>query len=284
MGTQVVSDVETHIQGFSNYIHSLQRSPRTAHEYIKVIRQWASWWAKPLDRFDTDAWDQWLYHLTERGTKGTTIRMYQSAVSKFFKYLRRRKVVTHDPRQDAESVGIIKRIPEFLTEEQITNMYAACRDARDSALLECLYAGGLRNAELRSLMPQDITPAALRVTGKGRKERIVALTPKSYSVIIAYVQGRKGCSYAFGRLKGNRMALMTVGAIVRRLAQSAGVLQRVTPHTLRHSIATHLAIRGTSPQAIQRFLGHASIETTMIYVHIADSILASNVLAHHPRS
>lgn len=282
---EVAVVVESLVQRFSNYMAAMQKSPRTQAEYVKAIRQWFAWWKRPVQDFDTAAWDQYLYYETERGLKGQSIRAKQSALRKFYKFLRRQKIVTHNPAEDAESVGIIKRKPQFLSEVQIQAMFqAAAPSIHDTAMLELLYSCGLRNTELRDLPIENITPTHLRVIGKGRKERLIGINAKVYASINAHVEGRKGSFYAFGAKKGTRVAMMTVQRVIRRLAHSAGVSQRVTPHTLRHSIATHLALRGTPVEAIQHFLGHSTIETTMIYVHIAKSILSESILVHHPRS
>lgn len=283
--TSLAVEVESLVQRFSNYLQAMQKSPQTQAEYVKHVRRWFEWWQKPLKDFNSEAWDEYLYYETERGIAGRTIRARQSGLRKFFKFLRRNKIVTHNPSEDAESVGIRKTKPEFLSEAQIQAMFKAASSSKhDTALLECLYSCGLRNSELRSLPLENILPTHIRVMGKGSKERLIGITPRVYTSISAFLEGRNGHLYAFGWKKGARVAMVTVQRIVARLARSAGVSQRVTPHTLRHSIATHLALRGTPVESIQHFLGHESIETTMIYVHIAKSILSESILVHHPRS
>lgn len=278
-----VSEVESLIQRFSNYLSSVQRSPRTVYEYSKDLRAWASWWRKPVKAFDQDGWDDWISYLTEdRKVTGLTIRRYQSAVRRFYRFLRRRRIVTHDPSADAEPVGVVKRLPEFLTEDEVRLMYKAAKNKRQLAILELLYACGLRNQELCNFKAEDLSLTHARVMGKGQKERLIPISRQTYATIKAYVDVREGRFYLFGR-KTNAQVQQSVGQRnVEQMRTAAGILKRVTPHTLRHSIATHLLARGCNLAYIQTFLGHNDIATTRIYTHIVDEQANKAILDAHP--
>ena len=279
-----VAEVETLIQGYSNYLSALQKSAETVEEYAKDVRAWAAWWGKDVRLFDTDAWDEWLFYSTERGITGFTIRRYQTSVRRFYKYLRRKRIVTHDPSMDSESVGVVKRLPIWLTEEEVGKLYAACQTPRELAILELLYACGLRNSEVRAAKPSDLTQTTLLVHGKGGKERVISITSASFEAINAYVGGRKGTFYAIPGKRGNQTHEKTICAFIGRLVASSGILKDVTPHTLRHSIATHLLARGCDLAYIQTFLGHEDIGTTRIYTHIVNSVATKAILQAHPRT
>lgn len=283
-GGRVASGVEELIQGYSNYLQALQKSPRTVLEYAKDVRAWAQWWNKPVAAFDTKGWDDWLYYETERGVTGLTIRRHQSSLRKFFKYLRRNKLASQDPAQDSESVGIVKRLPVWLTEAEIALMESKCKDARERAMFELLYACGLRNAELRGQVARNIMPDKMIVVGKGRKERVIDVMPRSYQVIKAYLDERGPYPLAIPGRQGRKLYERTVALFIKRLAQEAGVQKAVTPHTLRHSIATHLLTNGCNLEYIQGFLGHEDIGTTRIYTHIVNEQATKAILQAHPRS
>lgn len=263
------------IQGYSIYLHGLQKSPKTVKEYTKDVRAWAAWFKRPVDYFRQDEWDDWTAYQSQSGISGKSIRRHQSSLRKFYKYLRRRKLVTHDPSEDAEAVGIIKTVPEVLSVEQITNIRSRAKSVRNRAILALLYEGALRNAEVRGLKRTDIGKEFVRVLGKGGKERLVPMSEDAIKLIEAHTPGKV---YLFEAFEGVQLAEVNLGKLVRRLAKGAGITQRVTPHTLRHSRATHLLNAGVDLRHIQELLGHASIETTQHYTHVAKEQLRKAIL------
>lgn len=274
------ADTELLIQGFSNYISAL-RAEKTVREYVKDVRAWAAWWGKPVDLFGQDEWDDWMLYETERGVKATTIVRHRVSVKRFFKYLRRKKLVTHDPAQDAETLQAPKPLPVFLTEQEVSMIYSRIKNRRQLAMITLLYECGLRNRELRHLNKEDLAYGFVHVMNTKRgKERYVPISDEAASIVQAWADSHDS-PYLIPSEIGNRICERTVQKTVKSLSRE--IPKHVTPHTLRHSIATHLYNRGVDLRDIQEFLGHDSIDTTRKYVHVAKEALRSRVLELHPK-
>jgi integrase/recombinase XerC len=158
---------------------------------------------------------------------------------------------------------------------------------RDRAILEVLYASGVRVAELSGLDLEDLDlrEGSVRVLGKGRKERIVPLGGKAVEALQAYLDGREGArGPLFRNHRGRRLTVRSLHRIVRARARAAGLAGRVTPHTLRHTFATHLLDAGADLRLIQELLGHARLATTQRYTHVSADRLAKVYDAAHPRA
>jgi integrase/recombinase XerD len=181
-------------------------------------------------------------------------------------------------------VGIEKRLPTFLTEDEVARMMTKPRSPRTRAFMELLYSCGLRNGEVRGLKLSDIIGDRLRVLGKGSKERIVPLSSSASSALKAYIAVRpeSGSPLVFVTISGTKVHHQQIKEMVTRLAAAAGIKRRITPHTLRHSIATHMLNRGMDLRYVAEFLGHGDLSTTMIYTHIATEQLNQKVHQFHP--
>jgi site-specific recombinase XerD len=263
---------------------SLGKSPRTVTEYARDVRLWSEWFRRPVDYFREPEWDDYVIHLRQSGKKGSTIKRYCIALRRFFKYLRRRKIVTHDPSRDSEAVKVDKTLPSWLTEQEVDLVLSKARILREQAILEVLYDCGLRNEELRTLRLEHVQGHLLQITGKGSKQRIVAMPPRAVEYLTAWLKERPaGTDLVFPSKHGKVMTGKTLRRLTERLVARAGITKPVTPHTFRHSIATHLAMRGVHVERIQLFLGHESPETTMRYIHLAQSLVQEDVLKAHPR-
>lgn len=276
-----VTDTDLLIQGFSNYISSIL-AEKTCREYLKDVRAWAEWWRRPVEFFNQDEWDDWTFYERERGVKATTINRHRVSVKRFFAYLRRRKLVAHDPAKDSEKIRAVKPLPVFLTEEETKQLYGKIRNARQWAMVTLLYECGLRNLELRQLRVEDMAGGFVHVIGSKRgKERYVPISEEAETVVRHWLKRRPVEShYLISSHLGNRLPERTVQKSILSLARD--IPKHVTPHTLRHSIATHLYNRGIDLRDIQEFLGHDSIDTTRRYVHVAKEALRARVLKSHP--
>lgn len=278
-----VSDTDLLIQGFSNYISALL-SEKTTKEYIKDVRAWAEWWHKPVELFNQDEWDDWTFYETQRGIKAASISRHRASIKRFFQYLRRKKLVEHDPAKDCEKIRKPKTLPVFLTEMEMTTLYGRIRNQRQRAMVTLLYECGLRNAELRYLLVDDVSGGFVHVRhGKRDKERYIPISTQAVAIVDEWLRGRGTDSrYLISSELGNRLPERTVQKTILSLARD--IPKHVTPHTLRHSIATHLHNRGVDLRDIQEFLGHDSIETTRRYVHVAKEGLRERVLKAHPKN
>lgn len=222
-----------------------------------------------------------------------------AGVRSFFKFLRMEGFLDGDPSALLEIPRIGRRLPEVLTVREIDNMIAAIdmsspEGQRNRAIIETLYGCGMRVSELVNLELSKVyfDEQFVVVTGKGDKERIVPISDVALNEIRKYItEDRSRLNIKPGEdhilflnRRGHRLTRVMVFYIVKRLAELAGVRKVISPHTLRHSFATHLLEGGANLRAIQQMLGHESIATTEIYIHIDRSKLRDEILRCHPRN
>lgn len=241
---------------------------------------------------------EFVYELKDQGLAPSTIRRKISALRSYFGFLQAEGIVSSNPSELLEAPRPRRRLPEVLSHREIERLLDVARDddilaIRDRAMLELLYATGVRISELIGLRVRDLerTEELIRVRGKGSKERIVPVGRKALEAVGLYVrearprllrEERSGTLF-LGRW-GRRLSRMGAWKIVRRHAERAGISKRVTPHTLRHTFATHLLEGGADLAAVQEMLGHADISTTQVYTHLDRSYLIDVHRQHHPRA
>jgi integrase/recombinase XerD len=235
-----------------------------------------------------------LSHLKESRYATSSICRFLVAVKVFFRFLKREKIIASDPTLYLETPKLWQLIPEVLTLAEVEALLKApdattASGARDLALLEVLYASGLRVSELCSLNLLDVDDQVVRVRGKGGKERIVPIGKTAVSAIDAYLgtfrqKGGEGKDTPlFITDKGKRIDRTFVWKQIKRYGTSAGIAKVISPHTLRHSFATHLLENGADLRVIQEMLGHASVSTTDRYTHISQQHLTQAFESFHPR-
>jgi integrase/recombinase XerD len=213
------------------------------------------------------------------------------AVKVFFRYLKREGMIPQDPTLHLDTPKLWQLIPEVLSCEEVERLLAAPDQespvgARDRAILEVLYASGLRVSEVCSLNIQDLDDTTLRVKGKGGKERVVPIAEVAVKAVDDYLtrfRGEQEEEALFLNERGKRMDRQLVWKQIKFYAKKAGIDKRISPHTLRHSFATHLLDNGADLRVIQEMLGHASIATTDRYTHVSQHHLKSAFDAFHPR-
>ena len=238
-----------------------------------------------------------------RGRKGyrdTTTARKVASIKSFFGFLSENNIITEDPTESIGSPRVGRTLPKFLPEEEVTSLLDTAYKSgtneghRDAVIMELLYATGLRVGELVSLNMQDVdlSESYIRCMGKGSKERIVHLYPKALEELrrylkharVALIGHRRTEPSLFVNHRGERLTRQWVWTILKTYAQKAGIQQNITPHTLRHSFATHLLENGADLRVIQELLGHASISTTEIYTHVAGKRLREVHDQFHPRT
>lgn len=282
---QATGDTEVLIQGYSAYLQSLGKSKHTVSAYTSDVRLWAQWFKRPVEYFREDEWDDWVAYLQSLKQTGETITRKRTSLKRFYKYLRRRKIVAHDPSEGSEAVGRIKSIPEVLEPHEVDLLLSSVKSVRMAAILEVLYDCGIRSEELRTLTVHQIQGNHLRINGKGSKQRVVAMVPRCVQALELWLKERPATTdLVFPSKEGKQMSSSRLREPIQTLARQCGITKSIGPHTFRHSIATHLAIRGVPVERIQLFLGHESPETTMKYIHLAQSIVQDAILKAHPRS
>ena len=241
---------------------------------------------------------EFVYSLKDRGLKATSIRRAISALRTYFGWLVLEGATAADPTDRIEPPRVGRRLPGVLSLDEVVRILEAPDpgDAlywRDRALLEFAYASGVRVSELIGLRMRDLAldEGFARVFGKGAKERVVPVGSATRRALDVYLrevrpalERGKGKGIVFLNARGQPLSRMGVWKILRKHVGRAGVARRVTPHTLRHSFATHLLEGGADLAAVQEMLGHADISTTQIYTHVDREYLKDVHRQYHPRA
>ncbi len=236
--------------------------------------------------------------LYDMGVAASSQARILSGLKSFYRYLLQEKICDSDPTMLVSSPSKGRHIPDVLSYEEIVSMMD-CIDLshrfghRNKAIIETMYGCGLRVSEVISLNISDIyvKDEFIRIIGKGDKERLVPIGKKTLHEVILYVEGERlqqeiEAKYSDKVFISSRGAILTrqsVFLLVKSLAEKVGIRKKISPHTLRHSFATHLLEGGADLRAVQQMLGHSSISTTEIYTHISDEYLRQVIMEHHPR-
>jgi integrase/recombinase XerD len=227
-----------------------------------------------------------------------TLQRKVACLRSFYRHLRRERLIEHDPAAELRGPRSRARLPQVLSRDEVTRLLAqpagtSAAALRDRALLETMYACGLRASEAigLELSALDLDAGILRAHGKGSKERIVPIGSKAIESLQAYLEksrprlvGLRDEPRVFVNLRGGGLSRQGLYKIVQRHAASAGLAHRMSPHTLRHSFATHLLAGGCDLRSLQEMLGHADIATTQIYTHLSADRLRDVYFDAHPRA
>ncbi len=247
-----------------------------------------------LEKIDYLVLRKYLATLKEKNLKSRTVGRHLSTLRSFFKFLIREGYLKNNPIASLSSPKQEKPLPLFLTEEEVTKLIEAVklnneRDFRDRAIIETFYSTGIRVSELVGLNIEDVDfiGGVVKVLGKGKKERIAPIGEIALSAIRAYLERRKKQQEAealFLNKSGKRITDRGVRNIIDKYIRIASIKQGVSPHTLRHSFATHLLNRGADLRSVQELLGHVNLSTTQIYTHLTTEKLKSVYDKAHPRA
>jgi len=271
-------------------------SPHTLRSYATDLTEFTRFLAgekiERLAAVDTRVVRAYLARLHQRRLSKATIARKLAAVRSCFRFLARRGALEVNPARQVRSPRLGRRLPSFLPKDETTQLLDATPEptvagARDRALIELLYASGLRVAEGCGLDRDDLDEArrTVRVVGKGDKERVVPVGEAALEALAAYLALRgRHRGPLFLNARGGRLTPRSAHRIVKRLARRAGISQRVTPHTLRHSFATHMLGEGADLRLIQELLGHSRLSTTQRYTHVSPEHLMRVYDAAHPRA
>src|SRR5712691_2198315 len=231
----------------------------------------------------------WLARLHGCGLDATSICRKLAAVRSWMKFLARRGRLERNPALAVRGPRLGRKLVSFLPIDESEALLDDRRlDERDRAVLELLYATGLRVSELAGLALDDVDAATgtVRVIGKGRKERIVPFGAKAARALDAYLAARGGPARGplFVSARGRALGVRSIYELVRQRARASGITRRVSPHTLRHTFATHLLDRGADLRLIQDLLGHSRLSTTQRYTHVGSAQLMKIYDKAHPRA
>jgi len=276
-------------------------SSNTLKAYRNDLQQFLGWLdacgTQALAAVDLKVLSGFLEHLRNRNLASTTIARRLVAVKMFFRFLVLEGELTESTVDLLSSPKLWQYLPTVLSPEAVDRLLAAptTEDSyplRDRAILAVLYATGCRASEVAGLMLQDVNldEGYCRCLGKGNKERIVSLNPVARAALEAYLQherprlvGSRDCDTLFVTRSGRPLNRIVVWHLVKKYAARCGISSKVSPHTLRHSFATHMLAGGAEIRALQELLGHASIRTTQIYTQVEHSRLKSIHAKCHPR-
>jgi len=249
-----------------------------------------------LEKVDKQVLRDYLAYLAEQGIAKASIARKLSAIRSFYRYLMREGMLSTNPIEKASSPKLDKRLPSFLTVEETVRLLEAADlsdpvGQRDRALLELLYASGLRVSELAQLNLEQVNldTNEIRVWGKGAKERVVLMGEPAAMALSTYIGqgrpellGKKRSSALFLNRDGERLSERSIQRMLEKYARLAGIGKRVHPHVLRHTFATHLLDGGADLRVVQELLGHANLSSTQIYTHITKSQARKVYLSAHP--
>lgn len=282
---------------------SLERSfsSNTISSYMEDLAKLLSYLSEAhisYKEVDYDVLFDFLVELSDLGISSRSQARIISGLKSFYHFLLLEKLVADDPTELLELPKLSQHLPEVLNLDEI-NLILAQADisdplgARNKAIIETLYSCGLRVSELTDLLLSNIyfEEKYLVVIGKGNKQRLVPLSPQAISNILLWLPHRSELpiqrgheDYLFLNRRGKKLTRVMVFTIVKNLVEQAGVKKSVSPHTFRHSFATHLLEGGANLRAIQEMLGHKSVLTTEIYTHLSIHYLRDEITEYHPRN
>ena len=292
------------IKHFNDYLRLEQSlSDNTLNAYchdIELFREYLESAGKSMSVTEITHHDfeDFFAKLYDLGIAASSQARILSGLKSFFKYLLQEKICEADPTLLVSSPSIGRHIPDVLSYDEILSMIS-CIDLsqqfghRNKAIIEVMYGCGLRVSEVISLNISDIyiKDEFIKVFGKGSKERLIPIGKKTINELMLYVKGErlhqdikpKFSDKVFISARGTSLTRQSVFLLVKSLAEKAGIKKTISPHTLRHSFATHLIEGGADLRAVQQMLGHSSITTTEIYTHISDEYLRQVIMEYHPR-
>jgi integrase/recombinase XerD len=274
----------------------------TLESYRRDVGQFAAWLREAsgralIEAVPADLQRHLAWQVATRHAKPRTTSRLVSSLKRFFQFAVREGLRSDDPASALESPKLPRSLPKSLSEAEVESLLdapdvAAAQGLRDRAMLETLYASGLRVSELVGLKTVQVSldMGVVRVLGKGAKERLTPLGEEATDWIARYLKearpellGARKSDALFVTGRGGPMTRQAFWALIKRYASRAGIDRSISPHTLRHAFATHLINHGADLRVVQLLLGHADISTTQIYTHVARERLKALHAKHHPR-
>ena len=303
-----------YIDQFTRYLSAEKNaSPHTCRCYQRDLKEFENFLKSQGSDFSSSGGLEWgrvdriairkYLSVLHRKNKKSSIARKISTLRSFFRYLVKERLVSSNPAKSVSTPKAEKTLPTTLTVdeafqlmespekpiEKVVKSEARNRVLRDHAILELLYSSGLRVGELvgLNLKHLDLNLGIVRVMGKGRKERIVPVGDQAIHALKVYLDQRRDPESEtplFVNMRGGRLTSRSVGRLIKKYTRSSGIVRKVSPHSLRHSFATHLLDAGADIREIQEMLGHASLSTTQKYIHLSPGKLMEVYDRAHPRS
>jgi len=308
MEQQPVNITPNLIKHFADYLrlelslseNSVEAYCHDVHLFLQYLecRDGACPASTAIDDITQDAIENFFAYLYDLNIGATSQARILSGLKSFWRYLTQESLTDKDPTILISSPSMGRHLPEVLTYEEIQKMIDSIdlsqpNGHRNKAMIEVMYGCGLRVSELIGLQISDIyrNDGFLRIIGKGNKERLVPIGDSSLKILFQYIEGArlhvnvqpKFTDTVFLNSRGTGLTRQMVFLIVKDLAEKNGISKTISPHTFRHSFATHLLEGGANLLAVQQMLGHSSVSTTEIYTHISDELLRDTLTSYHPR-
>jgi tyrosine recombinase XerD len=284
-------------EAFSLYLEIERNlSPHSIRAYRQDLEMFHAFLAdQPLDKVDYRTLRRYLGHLKQEGYERSTIARRMATLRTYFRFLARERLVSGNPTVGLQSPKLTRKLPNFLDWEELQRLLSTPDESplglRDRALLELLYATGMRVSEIAELSIRQLNweDAEIRVVGKGTKERMVLMSDPAMRHLHRYLDAARpllkpvDTERLFLNRRGKPLTSRSIDRMLKLHARNAGITKPISPHTLRHTFATHLLEGGADLRVVQELLGHASLSTTQIYTHVSQDRLRQVYQQAHPR-
>lgn len=295
----------SYIKGFKSFLQlerSLSGNSVVAYEHdVERLSQFAESRPKKIaaDKISAEDLKDFIQLVNTLGMSARSQARMLSGIKAFYKYMLLENIITDNPTELIESPKVGRKLPDFLTVDEINRLFDSIdlsrpEGERNKAILETIYSSGLRVSEAVGLKLSNtfLDLGLLKITGKGNKERLVPIGSAAVKQIKRYLFSyrnklsiKKGNEdFVFLNRRGSMLTRVMVFYVIKDHLKICGIKKKVSPHTLRHSFATHLIEGGADLRAVQEMLGHESITTTEIYTHLDRDYLRSNIMQFHPRA
>lgn len=282
------------LENYRNYLkYERAYSDNTVGAYMNDLNKYEEFLKKDILESDTEDLEKYLKYI--KNLESTTVAHKITSIKSYFNYNIKRGIVSVNPADKVSRPKLTKHLPEYLTEEEVGKLLdvevKSPYDYRNKTILELLYSSGIRISELVNIKTPnyDSEECLIRIMGKGSKERIVPLGDYAVNIMNDYMNNyrplinKKHTDYVFINNRGDRISRQFIFKVIKKEALKKGIKKDISPHTLRHTFATHLLKNGADLRIIQELLGHENISTTQIYTHVTNNKLKSDYETYFPK-
>ena len=282
------------LENYRNYLkYERAYSDNTVGAYMNDLNKYEEFLKKNILESDTEDLEKYLKYI--KNLESTTVAHKITSIKSYFNYNIKRKIVSVNPADKVSRPKLTKHLPEYLTEEEVGKLLdvevRSPYDYRNKTILELLYSSGIRISELVNIKTPnyDSEECLIRIMGKGSKERIVPLGDYAVNIMNDYMNNyrplinKKHTDYVFVNNRGDKISRQFIFKVIKKEALKKGIKKDISPHTLRHTFATHLLKNGADLRIIQELLGHENISTTQIYTHVTNNKLKSDYETYFPK-
>lgn len=282
------------LENYRNYLkYERAYSDNTVGAYMNDLNKYEEFLKKDILDSDTEDLEKYLKYI--KNLESTTVAHKITSIKSYFNYNIKRGIVSVNPADKVSRPKLTKHLPEYLTEEEVGKLLdvevKSPYDYRNKTILELLYSSGIRISELVNIKTPnyDSEECLIRIMGKGSKERIVPLGDYAINIMNDYMNNyrplinKKHTDYVFVNNRGDKISRQFIFKVIKKEALKKGIKKDISPHTLRHTFATHLLKNGADLRIIQELLGHENISTTQIYTHVTNNKLKSDYETYFPK-